>query len=84
MIPQNTLCATTSNDELGLAENEIAQPFEEEVHEAMCLNYLQVQAEAPQLMLRLCQVRDTLLLHWQALADISLSAIRKSENPPKY
>jgi len=35
-------------------------------------------------MLHLRQVRDTLQLHWQALAEISLSAIGKLENPPNY
>jgi hypothetical protein len=51
------------NEELGLAEDKIAPPFEEEVHKARCLNYIQVCAGAPLLMLHLHPVWDTPQLH---------------------
>jgi len=79
-----TLWATFSNYKLGLAADEIAPPFEGEVHTAWSFYYLQACAGAPRLMLHLRQALDSPQVSWPALAEMCLSAIGKSENPPKY
>jgi len=57
--------------------------FVEEVHWAVHFHF-SFQERASLLMHRLRQVRDTLQVPWQALAQMSFSAIRKSEIPPRY
>jgi len=80
---QGTLWATTSNDELGLAADNLAPTFHEEVHKARRSDYLHAQAGAPHWMLRLRQARDTPQVPIPALAEMCLLASRKLENPPK-
>jgi hypothetical protein len=58
--------------------------MEVQVHMAWRVYYFQARAEAPRLMLRLCQVSVTPQFSSQALAKMSLSAIGQSENALKY
>jgi len=81
--PQNTWLATTSNDKLGQDEDEIAQPVVEGVHWGGDFHFC-VREGVSLLMRHLHQVWDTAQVHWQALAEMSLSAIGISENQPKY
>jgi len=48
------------------------------------LDIFQAGAGAPESMLRFRQVRDTPEVCGHALAELCLSAIGKSKNPPKY
>jgi len=81
--PQKTSLATTSNDELGQEEDQIALPCVEEVHWAVHFSFSLLEG-ASLLIRRLGQVRDTLQIPSQALAKMSLWAIGKSEIPPRY
>jgi hypothetical protein len=47
------------------------------------LFYLQIHAGALYMMLRHCQVQQTLQMPWQALAEMFLWVIANSENPAK-
>jgi len=80
--PQNTSFATASIDELGQEEGKMAPPLAKAVHWGMQCHFC-LRERASLLMCHLCQVRDTLQVCWQALAEMSLSVIRKWENPPK-
>jgi len=62
----------------------MARHFEVEVQDARRIDYFLTRVGAPHLMLRLHQVRDTLHVPRQSLAQMCLSAIRKLENPSKY
>ena len=82
--PHKTWWATTSNDGLGQAEDNIAPPLEEEMQKAKRFYCFQVCAGVPHLMLCPCEVWDSLLVHSQVLAELCPSAIRKLENLHKY
>jgi len=81
--PQKTSLATTSNDKFGQEEDKIALSIVEEVHWVVHFHFSLLEA-ASLLMRHLGQVQDTLQGPWRALAKMSLSAIGKSEIPPKY
>jgi len=81
---QNTRIATTSNDELGQKEDKIEPPVMEEGHQGVHVHFHLVGKGAPLLFRCDCQVWDTVQVRCQALAEISLSAIGKLENRPKY
>jgi len=81
--PQKTSLATTVNNKLGPEEDKITLPFVEEVHCVVDFRFSLLQG-ATLLKHCLCQVWDTLQVHWQWLAKISLSAIEKSQIPPNY
>jgi len=82
--PQKTLLATTSNDKVGLEEHNTAPHFAGEVHQGVHFNFYRVPEGAPLLICGLGQVLDTPQVPWQALAEMSLWAIWKLENPPQY
>jgi len=81
---QNTSLATTSNKGLGQEKDQIAPVCVEEVHWGEHFRVSFVLEGAPLLMGHLHQVQDTPLVRWQALAEMSLSGIGKSTNPPKH
>jgi len=55
-----------------------------DVHRARCCNGFRICGEAPHLVHGLILVWDTPWLHWEGLANLSLSAIRKLKSPPNY
>jgi len=82
--PQKTSLGTTSNNKVGQEEVKIAPPFVEEVNRGVHFHICHVPDGVPLLFCHPGQVWDTPQVRWQALAERSLSAIRKLENPPKY
>jgi len=81
---QNTWLATTSNDELSQEEDRIALLFVEEVYCGEHFHISLVPERVALLMGHLHHVRDTSHICRQELAEMSLSAIGKWMNPPKY
>jgi len=79
---ENTWSATTPADELVQEECNIAPHCGKEVHHAVRRDFSWVPEAAPRLIRCFAQVRDTLQVCWQALAEMSLSAIWNWENPP--
>jgi len=78
----NTWLASTSNNTVGKEENQIIRPFVDEAHRALHFHSCRLEGMFL-LKCRHLQVRDTLQVCWQTLAEMSLLAIGKSENPPK-
>jgi len=79
----NPCLATTPNNKPGQEEDIRRHPFVKEVHGEVHLDFSPVHTEAPPLLYPLGWVRDTLLLHKQALAQLTVSANGNYDNAPK-
>jgi len=81
---QNACLGTTTDDELGPEDDNLAPPFVDEVHLAVHSHFSLVEERAPHLMHQVRQVWDTSQDHRQTLTELPRSAIRTSQNWPMY
>jgi len=81
---QDNWSATTSNDQRGQEKDSRVPHIGEEMQQVNHFLVSCVCEGLPHLMLHFRQIWETLQVHWDALAEISQSAIGQWQNPSKY